>query len=338
VRSSRTPSRINRATPGNRVPSAAVGADKLTGAACPDSSSSELPNETKEFQMIRLIGIALALCCTLSALPARGADTSATVTSTQAGETERARALLARAVARFGEVGESALAEFSRQGEFIDHELYVYVVGADGTFLASGGSSSLLVGRNVSEMLDSAGKAFFAELLEAARTRGNGDVEYRWLNSVNGTIQRKRAFFQQVDGKILAVGYYLQRSSPEQARALLEQAADKLKRDPVAAITEFNTLGGPFVQDDLYVFVFGIESRRFVAHAVMPRMLRTHGNNVKDANGRLIVLEMIAQVEAKGHGELDYVWANPVTQRPEAKHSLFRRVGKYIVGVGYYTH
>ncbi|MDO9599002.1 MAG: cache domain-containing protein [Azoarcus sp.] len=287
--------------------------------------------------MIKLIGIAFAICCALPSLSTHAAAPTVSAQTIPTNEAERARALLAKAVTRFRTVGEPAFAEFSRQGNFIDQELYVYALGTDGEFLASGGSSSLLVGRNVSTMLDSAGKAFFAELIAAAKANGRGDVEYRWMNSVNGTIQRKRAYFERVDGTILAVGYYLQRSTPEQAKALLDQAAEKLKHDPNAAVTEFNTLGGPFAQDDLYAFVFEIESRRFVAHAVMPRMLRTNGNNVKDATGRLIVLEMIAQVEAKGSGEIDYVWANPVTQQPEAKHTFFRRVGKYIVGVGYYT-
>lgn len=65
---------------------------------------------------------------------------------------DRAKALLAKAVAYYRRRGDKALADFAESGRFEDGELYVYVLAADGRFLASGGSSSVLVGRNVAEL------------------------------------------------------------------------------------------------------------------------------------------------------------------------------------------
>jgi cytochrome c len=62
--------------------------------------------------------------------------------------------------------------------------------------LTSGGSSASLIGRNVSAMRDVAGKPFFAEMLEIAKTRGSGQVEYRWLNWVNNTGAAKTGLFR----------------------------------------------------------------------------------------------------------------------------------------------
>ncbi|MDP0965294.1 hypothetical protein Q6264_31030, partial [Klebsiella pneumoniae] len=42
---------------------------------------------------------------------------------------------------------------FSRQGEYVDHDRYVFVVDTQGVLLASGGPSSALIGRDVSEVL-----------------------------------------------------------------------------------------------------------------------------------------------------------------------------------------
>ena len=47
--------------------------------------------------------------------------------------------LLHKAIAAYREEGNAAFARFSRQGEFIDGDQYVYVVDENGYMLASGG-------------------------------------------------------------------------------------------------------------------------------------------------------------------------------------------------------
>ncbi|WP_079437226.1 cache domain-containing protein [Zoogloea sp. LCSB751] len=249
----------------------------------------------------------------------------------------RAQALLARAVEHYRSTGDAAFAEFGRQGRYIDKELYVYVLDTDGTMLTSGGASASLIGRNVSAMRDATGKPFFAEILEIAKTRGSGQVEYRWLNWVDNTLQRKQAFFQRAGERILAVGYYLPRSSPAQARAFLDQAVASLKAAPEEAVKEFNRLGGRFVQDDLYVFVIDMKSGHFIAHGAQPRLIGTDGLELKDASGQPIIRNILAMAQTRKLGELDYQWPNPVTKRTEQKRTLFQVVGPYIVAVGYYN-
>jgi len=46
---------------------------------------------------------------------------------------------------------------------------------------------------------------------------------------------------------------------------------------------------------------------------------------------------MIDVLKDKDRGELDYAWRNPVTRQVERKHTLFRKVGDSLVGVGYYA-
>ena len=101
----------------------------------------------------------------------------------EAADAARAQALLERAVAHYKEVEESALAAFGRNGKFIEGELYVYVISTKGVMLASGGPSSALIGRDVSDLQDAAGKPFFREMLDKAKASGSGAVEYYWLNS-----------------------------------------------------------------------------------------------------------------------------------------------------------
>lgn len=248
----------------------------------------------------------------------------------------RAKALLERAVVRLKEQGERAYAAFSQTGEFTDGDLYVYVVGNDGVLLASGGASFNFIGRNMLDYKDPDGKKLFQEILDGAKSKGGGRIEYRWLNLQRGTVERKVAYYQAVDNRIVAVGYYLPRATPEQAKAILWRAVDELKRQGVQAFPRFNDINGGFVQNDTYVFVVGIKDMRMHAHGAMPRLVGRNVAELLDVNGKPIIRQMLDIVTSKGEGSLDYQWRNPVTGKIESKRTFLQRVGDYMVGVGYY--
>ncbi|MEB3733917.1 hypothetical protein ULF88_06790 [Halopseudomonas pachastrellae] len=56
------------------------------------------------------------------------------------------------------------------------------------------------------------------------------------MNWSDGKVERKHVFYQKVDGKTFAVGYYLPRSSEAAATALLNAAAAAIEADPDATI------------------------------------------------------------------------------------------------------
>lgn len=251
-------------------------------------------------------------------------------------QTIRAEALLARAVDYMKSNGDKALAAFSRTSEFTDGELYVYVLSDKGTIEASGGASYHLIGRNVIDYRDSEGKLLFREMLDQAPRDGHGSIQYRWLNLQRGKVERKTAYFTRVDDKVLAVGYYTPRATMEQARAMLWRAVDEVNQRSEAAFTAFNDISGGFVLDDTYVFVVDIESKRMLAHGAMPRLVGRQVADLADADGKPIMGPMLDMALASGEGELDYRWRNPATGKIENKHTFVRRVGRYMVGVGYY--
>ncbi len=252
-------------------------------------------------------------------------------------DAQRAKALLARAMARLTEQGESALAAFSHADEFTDGDLYVYVLGADGVMQASGGASSTFIGRNMLEYVDADGRKPFVEMVKGARTQGKGIVEYRWLNHRRGLVEPKVAYYQAAGDRIVAVGYYAPRGTAEQAMAILWRAVDLVKRRGPEAFPEFSDLGHGFIRDDTYVFVVGIKGKHMLAHGAMPRLAGTHVAELRDVNGVPIIQKMLEIVRTKDEGVLDYDWPNPVTRKAEHKRTFLRRVGDYMVGVGYYT-
>lgn len=280
-----------------------------------------------------LFGLLLPVAHAADPVPAAGQAALA-----QRADENRSQRLLDKAVARYREIGDAAFDEFNKAPAFSDRELYVYVLGMDGTMLASGGSSVALVGRNVAAMKDAAGKPFFREMLDAAASTGSGKVEYRWLNRIDQREEPKVTLFRKVGERIIAVGYYVPRSSPAQAKELLERAVAAMREQGAeGASAAFNRVDGGFVQDDLYVFAIDMKSQRFLAHGAMPRLVGSDGRELRDPKGKAIVVDMINIVQRKGAGELDYAWRNPLTGKLESKHSFLQRVGDTLVGVGYYT-
>lgn len=254
----------------------------------------------------------------------------------EAADAARAQALLERAVAHYKEVEESALAAFGRKGKFVEGELYVYVISTKGVMLASGGPSSALVGRDVTDLQDAAGKPFFREMLDKAKVSGSGAVEYYWLNPIDNKMGRKLAYFQTVDDRIIAVGYYIARATPAQAQAMLARAAQAVKDDPDTAFHAINQLHGPFSEDDLYVFVVDLKDDRFRAHGIFHDLIGSDALALHDPSGRPIIQDMIAAVAKEDQAEVDYSWPNPVTGSVENKHTYVRKIGGLLVGVGYY--
>ncbi len=271
------------------------------------------------------------------AFPADKKDVQQLDSAVNSDEAKRAKDLLSRAVAYYKDKKDAALAAFSRQGEFTSGDFYVYVVGTNGIFLASGGSSFVLIDRVVTNMADVTGKFFFKEMLDTAATKGSGTVEYRWMNRVDRKVERKFAYFERVGDKIIAVGYYIPHATADQAREMLNKAVDAVKNDPERAFLEFNDVDGKFVEDDLYVFVVSLDNSHFRAHGALPRLVGTNGSVLLDPNGKPIIREMISIVKAKGKGEIDYTWRNSVTNKLEKKHSYLQKVNNYLVAVGYYT-
>ena len=152
----------------------------------------------------------IALACALAQTGALGANaaTPAANASASAENSGRAQDLLQRAVAYYKAIKDLALAHFNPQGEFVDDELYVYVVSTSGVLLASGGLSSGWLGTNVADQKDAVGKPFIREMLDKARKNGSGTVEYSWLNPTSNKTEHKIAYFQKVGDRIIAVGYY----------------------------------------------------------------------------------------------------------------------------------
>ncbi|WP_330209554.1 cache domain-containing protein [Pseudomonas sp. AM4(2022)] len=276
-------------------------------------------------RLLRFTWLLLLCCSQVHAATAQEADAQA------------AKALLEKALAYYHKQGDKAFAAFSRQGEFIDQDRYVFVVNTQGVLLASGGPSSALIGRDVSEVLGPDLQASFKQALSVPEGQGIQQADYRWQNWNDGKVEHKHVFYQRVGERILAVGYYLPRATPEQARALRNKAVEALVKDETGTLKAINSLQGGFLQDDLYVFVVDLNTRRYVAHGTNLRLINTDFAKIKDPDGKPVGVPILQMMAEQDQGEYKYRWKNPVTGKVENKHAYVRKSGHFMVAVGYYS-
>lgn len=259
------------------------------------------------------------------------------VATAQEADAQAAKALLEKALAYYHKQGDKAFAAFSRQGEFIDQDRYVFVVDTKGVLLASGGPSSALIGRDVSEVLGPDLRQSFKDALKVPENQGIQQADYRWQNWNDGKVEHKHVFYQRVGERILAVGYYLPRATPEQARALRNKAVEALVKDEAGTLKAINSLQGGFLQDDLYVFVVDLNTQRYVAHGTNLRLINTDFAKIKDPDGKPVGVPILQMMAEQDQGEYKYRWKNPVTGKVENKHAYVRKSGHFMVAVGYYS-
>ena len=252
-------------------------------------------------------------------------------------DTQRANALLVKAVAEYKAKGDTALSEFSRQGAYVDGELYIYVVDTSGVMLASGGPSVSLVGKPVVSVLDDDLKAAFEQAIAQPDDGVVRSAEYRWWNWQHGKVERKRVFYQRVKNRVISVGYYMPRSSPEQAQQLLRQISGQVASDAKTTFGLINQHDKQLAQDDLYAFVVDLKTRRFVAHGFSPRLIGTDFKSLRSTDGKPIGEDILKQMSAHEAGEITYQWRNPMTGQNEYKRTFLQRVNGYVVAVGCYA-
>lgn len=133
--------------------------------------------------------------------------TSTAMANTNASPDE-AKEMAVKAAAYMQQNGDdAAIAAFMAPGgDWHDRDLYVFVIGDDGTMMAHGAKATL-VGRNVNALKDVDGKAFVSEFL---KIQGEDWVDYKWQNPQTKAVEQKTSYIVRVGDKVVGVGAYAQ--------------------------------------------------------------------------------------------------------------------------------
>lgn len=113
---------------------------------------------------------------------------------------EKAKVMVEKAYNYLVENGkQKAFKEISNpEGQFVKGDLYVFVLDFKGKNLANGGNPSF-VGISHIDLKDPEGKEFIKEMVELAKTKGSGWVEYKWLNPTTKRIQQKTTYVKKIE-------------------------------------------------------------------------------------------------------------------------------------------
>jgi signal transduction histidine kinase len=101
---------------------------------------------------------------------------------------------------------DAAKAEINKKdGKFVWKDTYVFLMDLDGNMLAHPMKPSL-IGKNLLETPDKAGKMFFKDFIAVAKDPGDGWVDYMWPKPGAEAPQKKISHIYRVPGKNLLVG------------------------------------------------------------------------------------------------------------------------------------
>lgn len=140
-----------------------------------------------------------------------------------------------------------------------------------------------------------------------------------------------------VAASFLALGaaHAEERAKPEDAKAMLAKAVAYMKANGnEKAVAEFSRKDGAFVDRDLYVTVYDMTGKT-LAH-INPRMVGKDNINLQDAEGKFHIKERLEIAKAKGKGQQEFKFLNPVSKQIEPKLMFFEKVGDLLVACGSY--
>lgn len=125
------------------------------------------------------------------------------------GTAQEAEELLHQAIKYYKTHGkEKAFKEFNdRQGQFVKKDLYVFVQDENGKLFVNPFNTALL-GKSCFELKDAEGKYFVKEMINTAKEKGSGWVDYKWMDPTTGKVSLKSAYCLKVDDYIFSCGIY----------------------------------------------------------------------------------------------------------------------------------
>ena len=120
-----------------------------------------------------------------------------------------AKSMVKKAVAYLKYQGkEKAIAEISKpRGMFDKGELYVFAYDLQGVMVAHP-KNPTLIGKNLIAVPDSEGKMFRKEIVDKAKSKGSGWVDYVYLNPETNEYEHKTTYCQKADDIIICCGAY----------------------------------------------------------------------------------------------------------------------------------
>lgn len=130
----------------------------------------------------------------------------------------------------------------------------------------------------------------------------------------------------------------VERAEAKAAAALLDRAVSYMKKHgSKRAFAAFNDPKGGFVKGPYYVYVVGPDGMMYANGGAPETLAGTNTMELRDAAGKPLIHELLDAAAKHDSGQIEYRWLNRADNQVESKTAKFRKVGKNVVVVGYYT-
>lgn len=124
-----------------------------------------------------------------------------------ASKKDQARSMVRKAIQFYKANGKEKTLEVITAGKFKKEELYVFAYSTEGVMIAHP-ENKALIGKNLIEVPDDAGKLFRKEIVEKAKASGTGWVDYKYKNPKTDKVENKTTYFKKIDDIIFCCGVY----------------------------------------------------------------------------------------------------------------------------------
>src|SRR3989337_3146502 len=145
---------------------------------------------------LAVVGIAVSLCLAGTAFAANATKDECVAKTKESAAMVNEKGL------------DAAVAESNKKdGKFVWKDTYVFLMDLEGKMLAHP-MSPALIGKNLLDMKDKGepGKLLFKEFIEVAKGKGEGWVDYMWINPGDPTTRKKVTYIYRVPWKDRFVG------------------------------------------------------------------------------------------------------------------------------------
>ncbi|MES2260005.1 MAG: cache domain-containing protein [Pseudomonadota bacterium] len=133
-----------------------------------------------------------------------------------------------------------------------------------------------------------------------------------------------------------AVGHAGERGSAQEATALVQRAAAYMKANGKdRLLAEASKQKGQFIDRDLYLSVYDMNGK-VLAHGANARLVGIDATQVRDADQKYFVQEILSRARTAGTGWVDYKWVDPVSKKIEDKATYLLKSGDVVIASGYY--
>lgn len=135
---------------------------------------------------------------------------------------------------------------------------------------------------------------------------------------------------------VMTAAFAGERGTADDAKALVKKGVGYLQKNGKDKLIQDVNGKNPQVLDrDLYLSVWDLKAN-VLAHGANARLVGKDIIDLKDADGKPFMQEIVKKAETAGSGWVDYKWTDPITKEIQPKSAYFEKVNDVIVSSGYY--